>query len=201
MKRKIFTLLGLLMISASASGSVTVIDYLYRQCDVNQDGTVTASDVTAIYDYLLGASGNNLLCDTNHDGYVTAADVTLIYDVLLGKSQYVSISDAFDLNLEYLDIDDGEYHDWYHFYWDDVAAENGVTTLDYMLLLSTESITTYQNYYCSHSGTNENNIQPQDITEWLQYKFHWNNPEDVPENLMDADLIKSYMNYINRRHR
>ena len=22
------------------------------------------------------------------------------------------------------------------------------------------------------------------------------NPEDVPENLMDADLIKSYMNYI-----
>ena len=24
------------------------------------------------------------------------------------------------------------------------------------------------------------------------------NPEDVPENLMDADLIKSYMNYINK---
>lgn len=23
------------------------------------------------------------------------------------------------------------------------------------------------------------------------------NPEDVPENLMDVDLIKSYMNYIN----
>ena len=26
------------------------------------------------------------------------------------------------------------------------------------------------------------------------------NPEEVPENLMDADLIKAYLNYINRRH-
>ena len=26
-------------------------------------------------------------------------------------------------------------------------------------------------------------------------------PENVPENLMDADLIQSYMNYVNRRHR
>lgn len=26
------------------------------------------------------------------------------------------------------------------------------------------------------------------------------NPEDVPENLMDADLIKSYMNYISKKH-
>lgn len=26
------------------------------------------------------------------------------------------------------------------------------------------------------------------------------NPEDVPENLMDADLIKSYMNHIHKKH-
>ena len=26
-------------------------------------------------------------------------------------------------------------------------------------------------------------------------------PENVPENLMDADLIQSYMDYVNRRHR
>lgn len=26
-------------------------------------------------------------------------------------------------------------------------------------------------------------------------------PENVPENLMDADLIQSYMNYVNRKHR
>ena len=27
------------------------------------------------------------------------------------------------------------------------------------------------------------------------------NPEEVPENLMDADLIKSYISYINKRHK
>ena len=27
------------------------------------------------------------------------------------------------------------------------------------------------------------------------------NPEEVPENLMDADLIKSYISYMNRRHK
>ena len=27
------------------------------------------------------------------------------------------------------------------------------------------------------------------------------NPEEVPENLMDADLIKSYINYMNKRHK
>ena len=27
------------------------------------------------------------------------------------------------------------------------------------------------------------------------------NPEEVPENLMDADLIKSYICYMNKRHK
>ena len=36
-------------------------------------------------------------------------------------------------------------------------------------------------------------------SETKRLKFF--NPEEVPENLMDADLIKSYMNYIKRKHR
>ena len=36
-------------------------------------------------------------------------------------------------------------------------------------------------------------------SETKRLKFF--NPEDVPENLMDEDLIKSYMKYIKRRHR
>ena len=54
--------------------------------DVNGDGVVTASDVTAIYDLLLG--NNNTYAataDVNGDHVVTAADVTLIYDILLGN--------------------------------------------------------------------------------------------------------------------
>ena len=36
-------------------------------------------------------------------------------------------------------------------------------------------------------------------SETKRLKFF--NPEDVPENLMDADLIKSYMNYISKKRR
>ena len=56
--------------------------------DVNNDGSVTAADVTAIYDVLLG---NDLMfqatADVNNDGSVTAADVTFVYDILLGNVQ------------------------------------------------------------------------------------------------------------------
>jgi len=36
-------------------------------------------------------------------------------------------------------------------------------------------------------------------SETKRLKFF--NPEEVPENLMDADLIKSYLNYSGKRHR
>ena len=36
-------------------------------------------------------------------------------------------------------------------------------------------------------------------SETKRLKFF--NPEEVPENLMDADLIKSYMKYIKRKNR
>jgi hypothetical protein len=53
---------------------------------VNCDGNVTASDVTAIYDILLGNSNAyEDTADVNHDGHITAADITAIYDILLGN--------------------------------------------------------------------------------------------------------------------
>lgn len=54
--------------------------------DVNSDGFVTSSDITALYDYLL--TGNQTfvaMSDVNGDGAVTSADVTSIYDILLGQ--------------------------------------------------------------------------------------------------------------------
>ena len=50
-------------------------------CDVNHDGAITASDITQVYDYLLGYGATN--GDANGDGIVTASDVTAIYDDLL----------------------------------------------------------------------------------------------------------------------
>ncbi|MBR5119064.1 MAG: CotH kinase family protein [Muribaculaceae bacterium] len=56
-------------------------------CDVNNDGTVTAADITRLYDFLL--NGHNAEydehLDTNFDGVITAYDITNVYDVLLGN--------------------------------------------------------------------------------------------------------------------
>lgn len=54
--------------------------------DVNQDGYVTAADVTALYDILLGNSTQYMeTADVNGDGDVTAADITTVYNILLGN--------------------------------------------------------------------------------------------------------------------
>lgn len=57
----------------------------YDRLDVNQDGSITASDVTAVYNVLLGGSNRfRPYADTNGDGEVTASDITAIYNRLLG---------------------------------------------------------------------------------------------------------------------
>lgn len=56
--------------------------------DVNGDGTVTAADVTALYDYLINIDNSHLVNgDQNGDGEITAADVTAIYNILLGINE------------------------------------------------------------------------------------------------------------------
>lgn len=56
--------------------------------DVNQDGVVTASDVTCLYDILLGNSTNFMeTADVNGDGEITVADITTVYNILLGDSK------------------------------------------------------------------------------------------------------------------
>lgn len=73
----------LVRINATASRKV---ESPYDVLDVNQDGAVTSSDITAIYDVLLG-NGNRYrpYSDVNGDGSVTAADITTIYNYILGN--------------------------------------------------------------------------------------------------------------------
>ena len=55
--------------------------------DVNGDGSVTISDVTALIDLLLGGGTiNNHAADCNNDTNVTISDVTALIDYLLGGS-------------------------------------------------------------------------------------------------------------------
>ena len=56
--------------------------------DVNGDGEVTASDVTALYNFLLNNDCSSLVNgDQNGDGSITSGDVTIVYSVLLGDNK------------------------------------------------------------------------------------------------------------------
>lgn len=56
----------------------------FSSLDVNRDGEVTGSDVTAVYNYLLNNNTTYFATsDVNGDGEVTGSDVTAIYNYLL----------------------------------------------------------------------------------------------------------------------
>lgn len=53
--------------------------------DVNGDGVCTASDVTALYNYILYNDDSAIVNgDQNGDGTITASDVTAVYNIILG---------------------------------------------------------------------------------------------------------------------
>ena len=54
-------------------------------CDVNQDGSVNAADVTALYNYILNGDETYIATsDVDGDGFITTTDITIIYNILLG---------------------------------------------------------------------------------------------------------------------
>ncbi len=56
--------------------------------DVNGDGSVTAADVTALYNCLLSSDSSSLVNgDVNGDGYITSADVTEVYNIILNGQE------------------------------------------------------------------------------------------------------------------
>ena len=55
--------------------------------DVNGDGEVTGSDVTALYNHILFGQDTEIFNgDQNGDGEVTGSDVTAVYNIILGLS-------------------------------------------------------------------------------------------------------------------
>lgn len=53
--------------------------------DVNCDGEVTSSDVTALYNYILyGDTTYEATSDVNGDGEITVSDITAVYNIILG---------------------------------------------------------------------------------------------------------------------
>ena len=169
------------LISPNAGATVgTVHNGALNDADVNRDGNITAADVTALYDYLLGAGdvSTTFNCDVNGDGSVTAADITMVYGVMLNWQLYNSIFDAFNLSVtNYFN------REYYKFSWDDVTTLGyGVTNPDYMLVIGTDE--NFTKYNCWHFSETTTTIGKQTISEWLRSEFNWTTPSDVPNTIV-----------------
>ena len=72
----------------SDDSTPTIVEINYSVVgDVNGDGYVTSSDVTAIYNcILLGDETYIETCDVNGDGFITSSDISFIYDLILKNS-------------------------------------------------------------------------------------------------------------------
>ena len=54
--------------------------------DINGDGTINVTDVTALVNKILGsASYSDSVCDINGDGTVNVTDVTTLVNMILGN--------------------------------------------------------------------------------------------------------------------
>ena len=64
----------------------------HNPLDVNCDGSVTSSDITALYNYILNGDMTYFnTSDVNGDGYVTSSDITIIYSYLLNGEMPVTV--------------------------------------------------------------------------------------------------------------
>jgi len=73
---------------ADAQAKGWIVTALYNDVvgDVNGDGYVNASDVTALYNYILNGDETYIATsDVNGDGFVNASDVTAVYNIIMGE--------------------------------------------------------------------------------------------------------------------
>ncbi|MBR5639476.1 MAG: dockerin type I repeat-containing protein [Muribaculaceae bacterium] len=91
-----FTVKNVVMTTADAQTEISIPDFVVVVTaikgsdhifgDVNCDGYVTTTDITALYNYMLNGDETYLATsDVNGDGSITSADVTAVYNILLGN--------------------------------------------------------------------------------------------------------------------
>ena len=154
--------------------------------DVNGDGTVTAVDITALYNYLLNSDTSNLINgDVNGDGHISAVDITVLYNYLLNGTP---INNE-EIVLERKYLVHHSYRDWYGGYY---CYSNIALIFDNNACFNVGYYNTYyfNNQYVSESYSgvhflyrsdiqsvgidNANfdwNISPLVLDEWVQEKL------------------------------
>lgn len=156
--------------------------------DVNCDGAVTASDVTAIYNYILnGVTTYYSTSDVNGDGSVTASDITAIYNYILSGTSpsggsVITMQDFIPSNLSSYSSDDYN-HQWAEgdviFIAVDPDYTGGTVCQNVYAMVRTGGKWVLQDV----QGSNKQGFKTSGGTICAVYVQH-------------ADLSKSYYNYI-----
>jgi hypothetical protein len=87
MRRKLILSVGLILASLGANADETPVIG-----DVNNDGSVTVADVTALVNIINGTSPNPYqdaevnIADVDKNGNVNKSDITALVNIILGKS-------------------------------------------------------------------------------------------------------------------
>ena len=70
----------------TADGKATPAVIELRVVDVDGDRTITASDITSLYNYILNGDYTYIATsDINGDGSITSSDITFLYNLILGN--------------------------------------------------------------------------------------------------------------------
>ena len=75
-----------LLLSEDDVNAIVPEDWKFTPCDVNKDGAVNVSDVTALVNMILGITGvDRLYADVTGDGNVNVSDVTSLINFILNQ--------------------------------------------------------------------------------------------------------------------
>jgi hypothetical protein len=195
-----FTIMKKLFILLFIAATFSVAGYSQTyHYDVNGDGVVTAADVTALYDYLLGNVPGGDQFDVNGDGVVTAADVTALYDYLLGNVPSGDEHEYVDLGLPsgtlWATMNVGanspeEYGDY--FAWGETTPKDVYDLSTYKWYRS-DNISSGYTKYCNESSRGYNGftdgnteLDPKDDAATANWGSQWRMPsEDQIQELYD----------------
>ncbi len=202
-----FLVIALLTVCSAAMAQASTV-----YGDVNGDGTVNASDVTALYDYLLnGDMTHYATCDVDGDGSINSYDITEVYNILLGFGPSVDTHEYVDLGLpsgtlwatmniganspeEY-----GDYFAWGEtspkdvFKWDNYQWSNG-TRFNKLIKYCTNSSYGYNGFV-----DDKTELEPEDDAATANWGSQWCMPsaEQLDEIISQCNWQWTTMNGVN----
>ena len=206
MKMKFLLIAMITVCSAAMAQASTVYG------DVNGDGTVNASDVTALYDYFLNGDMTHYAnCDVDGDGNITSYDITEVYNILLGYGPSVDTHEYVDLGLPSGTLwatmnigaetpeDYGDYFAWGEttpkdvYKWDNYQWSNG-TRFNKLIKYCTNSSYGYNGFV-----DDKTELEPEDDAATANWGSHWCMPteEQLDELIAECNWHWTTRNGIN----